>query len=117
MSFNANLALRVRKMLCRKTGFSERKMFGGICFMLNGHMCSGVLRDDLIMRVSREDYENSLKQPHTRKFDFTGKPMKGFVVVTPKGYRSEKSFASWMALGIRCARSMPAKREKKKRKR
>ncbi len=81
MSFDENLATRVRRHLKRKADYPERKMFGGLCCMLNGNMCGGVLNDDLIVRVSREEYEIALKQPHTRKFDFTGKPMKGFVVV------------------------------------
>lgn len=117
MSFDENLATRVRRHLKRKADYPERKMFGGLCCMLNGNMCGGVLNDDLIVRVSREEYEIALKQPHTRKFDFTGKPMKGFVVVTTKGYRSDKSFKYWIALGVNCARSQPAKGRKKKRKR
>lgn len=116
MAYDEKLAARVRRLLSRKTGYSERKMFGGICFMLNGHMCSGVLNEDLIVRVGSEDYRHALQRPHTRRFDFTGKPMKGFVVVAPKGYRSDKSFKDWMVMGTQCARLLPAKSKNNKRK-
>jgi hypothetical protein len=114
MSFDEILAARVRKMLSRKQGFSEHKMFGGLCFMLNGNMCGGVLNDDLIVWVMPDEYAAALKRPHTRKFDFTGRPMKGFVVVRPKGNRTDNSLKTWLALGIRCAMSLPAKAKKKK---
>ena len=87
-------------------------MFGGICFMIHGNMCGGVLRADLIVRVRAEKFEPAIKQPNTRAFDFTGKPMKGFVVVTPKGYRTDTSFKNWVALGIECARARPRKIKK-----
>lgn len=112
MSYDENLAHRVRLRLNRRPGFAEKKMFGGICFMLHGNMCGGVLREDLIVRVKLEKYDQAMKQPHTRAFDFTGKPMKGIVVVTPKGYRSEKAFKSWVALGAECARALPRKTKK-----
>lgn len=115
MSFDEKLASRVRRLLRRKTGFSERKMFGGLCFTLSGHMCGGVLNDDLIVRVGPENYEAALKRPYTRKFDFTGKPLTGFVVVTKKGCISDKTLTDWVALGTRCARSQPAKTTRKKR--
>ena len=117
MSFDANLAMRVRRLLNRKAGYSERQMFGGICFMLRGNMCGGVLNDDLIVRVKPDDYAPALKRPHTRQFDFTGRPMKGFVVVRPKGCRSGKSFKDWIELGTKCARSMPVKNKNKEIKR
>ncbi|MDH3310894.1 MAG: TfoX/Sxy family protein [Gammaproteobacteria bacterium] len=117
MSFNADLAARVRKLLIHKTGYSERKMFGGLCFMLHGNMCGGVLNDDLIVRVKPDEYAASLNRPHTRKFDFTGRLLKGFVVVRPKGCCTEKSLTNWIVLGTRCALSQPAKTAGGKRRR
>lgn len=117
MSFDEKLAARVRRQLKRRAGYAERKMFGGLCFMLNGNMCGGVRNDDLIVRVKPEEYAASLKRRHTRKFDFTGRPMKGFVVVLPKGNRSDRSLKDWIALGIRCALSLPAKHAGGKRRR
>ncbi len=116
MSYDEKLAVRVRKTLNRKQGFSERKMFGGICFMLNGNMCGGVLDDDLIVRVMPDEYAAMMKRPHTRAFDFTGKPMKGFVVVAPKGCRTETALKNWVAVGTHCASTLPAKRKKRARK-
>ena len=74
-----------------KTGQStEKKMFGGIAFMLNGNMCCGVINDLLMARVGRDRYEASLALPHVRPMDFTGKPMTGYVYVEPGGYRERR---------------------------
>jgi TfoX/Sxy family transcriptional regulator of competence genes len=104
----------VRRALNRKPGLSERKMFGGICFMLNGNMCGGVLDDELIVRVMPDEYDAALKRPHIRAFDFTGKPMKGFVAVTPPGCRAEAALRDWVVTGAECARALAAKGAKKK---
>lgn len=80
-------------------------MFGGICFMLNGNMCAGALNDDLIVRVAAADYAAALTRPHARAFDFTGRPMKGFVVVRPEGCNTAKRLEGWLALGIRVAQT------------
>lgn len=113
MSYDEKIALRVRKLLSRRPSLTERRMFGGVCYMLNGNMCCGVLNDELIVRVAPDQYEAAMKRAHTRVLDFTGKPMKGFVVVLPKGYRSDKAFKDWIAMGVQCARSRPAKAAKK----
>ena len=112
MSYDEQLAHRLRLQLNRRPGFSERKMFGGICFMLHGNMCGGILRADLIVRVQPEEFDQAMRQPHTRAFDFTGKPMTGFVVVSPKGYRADIAFKNWVALGTECERTRPGKTKK-----
>ena len=91
MSNEETIARRVSKLLSRRPSLTERKMFGGICFMLNGNMCCGVLNDELIVRVTPDDYAAAMKRPRTRVLDFAGKAMKGFVVVLPKGYCSDKA--------------------------
>lgn len=83
--------------------------------MLNGNMCCGVLNDELIVRVKPAEYDAAMKRLHTRILDFTGKPMKGFVVVLPKGYSSAKALKDWITMGVKCARSRPAKVGKKYR--
>lgn len=83
--------------------------------MLNGNMCGGALNDELVVRVLPDEYNNALKRPHTRAFDFTGKPMKGFVVVLPKAYGSDKALKGWIEMGVKCARSLPAKTGKNSR--
>lgn len=114
MAYDEKLAARVRRLLSRQPELSERKMFGGICFLLRGHMCCGVLGDQLIVRVEREHYEAALKRPHTRVMDITGRPMRGFVVILPKGYATGKALGAWLAVGTRCAHSLPAKRATKR---
>lgn len=109
MAYNEQSAERIRSILARRRYLTQRKMFGGIAFMLNGNMCCGVHRDDLIVRVAREEHAAALARPHARTFDLTGKPMKGFVLVAPQGYRAEDSLKEWIAMGVRCARSLPAK--------
>ena len=77
MGYDKGLAERVRGLLKGKPGFSEKKMFGGVCFLLQGNMACGVLNDDLIVRVGPVKYNELLKVPNTRQFDITGKPMEG----------------------------------------
>ena len=81
MAYNAEIADRVLKMMVGREDLTERKMFGGIAFMLNGNMCCGVTNDDLMVRVGADGLEDALDQPHARPMDFTGRPMKGFVFV------------------------------------
>ncbi len=88
-------------------------MFGGICFLLHGRMCCGVLKNELIARVAPEEYAQALARPHVRVLDFTGKPMKGFAVVRPRGCASDKALREWIAMGMRTA-ARPAKRRKKR---
>jgi TfoX/Sxy family transcriptional regulator of competence genes len=85
MAYDEELAARVRKLVARQGGYSERKMFGGLCFMISGNMACGVLADALIVRVPKEDTAGFLKRNHTRPFDFTGKALRGFVVVEACG--------------------------------
>lgn len=109
MAYNEQTAERIRAFLARCRRLTQRKMFGGVVFMLNGNMCCGVHRDDLIVRVAREEHAAALERPHVRAFDLAGKPMKGFVLVAPKGYRAEDLLKEWIAMGVRCARSFAAK--------
>ena len=90
MAYNEELALRIRQSLGEQTGIVERKMFGGLCFMVHGNMLGGVMGDEIIVRVGAERYEDSLQLPHARPMDFTGRPMRGFVVVASEGIESEE---------------------------
>lgn len=112
MSYNTQLAGRIRKILAGRKGFSEKMMFGGMSFMLNGKMCCGVIHDDLVVRVEPERFEKVLSNPHTRPMDFTGRPLQGFVYVDPRGYKTDKDLAEWIKLGINFV-----KYHRKKRKR
>ena len=110
MAYNEELALRIRQSLGEQTGIVERKMFGGLCFMAHGNMCCGVMGDEIIVRVGAERYEDSLQMPHARPMGFTGRPMRGFVVVASKGIESEEGLDEWIARGVKFAMSLPPSR-------
>jgi hypothetical protein len=90
MAYDEKLASRIRKLLKYKKNSNEKKMFGGLAFMLNGSMCSGIIQNLLVARVGPDNYESALREPHTRPMDFTGRPMKGYVYVEPDGYESDE---------------------------
>ena len=108
MAFNAEIADRVLKVLEGREGLTERKMFGGIAFMLNGNMCCGVTNDDLMVRVGADGLEDALDQPHARPMDFTGRPMKGFAFVDA-GAVGDRVRRQWVQRGVIFAESLPAK--------
>lgn len=109
MAFDEGLAQRIRELVEEYPGFSEKRMFGGIGFMLRGNMACGVNKDDLIVRVGPERYDGALAQPNARPFDLTGRPMKGWVTVAPGGYESDRDLASWVQQGVDFALSLPPK--------
>lgn len=82
MAYNEQLAVRVRELVSETPGFAEQKMFGGLCFTVNGNMCCGVLNDDLVLRVEPDTAQRLLNGPHVRPMDFTGRPLKGFLFVS-----------------------------------
>ncbi len=109
MAYDEMLAERVRNLLGQGQGVTEKKMFGGIAFMLRDNMCCGVVRDDLVVRVGPKKYEEALAEPHARPMDFTGRPLKGMVYVGPGGYRSEEDLANWVKRSVNLAASLPPK--------
>jgi TfoX/Sxy family transcriptional regulator of competence genes len=109
MVYNERLAEKTRSLLSRRKGFSEKKMFGGMSYLLNGNMCCGVLKDDLVVRVGPEKFEEALQMPHARPMDFTGRSIKGFVYVDAKGWSRDSSLKKWVELGVKHALSLPKK--------
>jgi hypothetical protein len=109
MSFDETLAKRLRPLFQGKYTVTEKKMFGGLAFMVNGHMCCGIVATDLVVRTGPDAFEHALKRPHARPMDFTGHPMKGFVYVAPAGYRSDQNLKSWTKLGLDFVLSQPPK--------
>lgn len=109
MSFDEGVAQRLREILADRNDVVEKKMFGGIAFMISGNMCCGVVGEELMARVGLEQYEAALKEPHAREMDFTGKPMKGFVYVGVNGFASDEDLASWVGRCEQFARSLPVK--------
>ncbi len=116
MAYSEALAERLRETLTRFKGVSERKMFGGVAFLVNGNMCVGVVNDDLMVRVGPDAYENARTQPHAREMDFTGKPMKGMVYVDTKGIAKDKDLAAWVDRGMAFAGNLPPKKPRKPKK-
>jgi TfoX/Sxy family transcriptional regulator of competence genes len=109
MAFDEELAGRVREVLAPRPELSERKMFGGIAFMIGGNMAVGVVGEDLMVRLDPADAEQALSEAHTRPMDFTGRPMKGMVFVEPAGTDEDEVFAGWVDAGADFAASLPAK--------
>jgi TfoX/Sxy family transcriptional regulator of competence genes len=109
MAYDQELAARVRAALIPLDGYDEKQMFGGLCFLLHGHMACGLVRDLLIVRVGPAAYAAALAQPHAALFDLTGRPMTGWVQVSPAGVRSEAELSAWLRQGIDFARSLSPK--------
>ena len=109
MPFNEALAQRIRRLLKDERAVSEKRMFGGLAFMVNGHMCCGIVGTDLVVRVGTEKHEEALKCAGARPMDFTGKSMKGFVYVAPAGYRSSGDLRRWIRRGLEFVTALPPK--------
>ena len=109
MPFDEKLAERLRPVFQGKYTVVEKKMVGGLAFMVNGHMCCGIVGKDLVVRTGPDAFEQAIQQPHARPMDFTGRPMKGFVYVAPKGYRSDSDLKSWTQRGLDFVLSQPPK--------
>ncbi len=107
MAYNDDIAHRIRAALAAESDVTERKMFGGLAFMVGGHMCCGVMADELMVRVGPEQYETALALPHARVMDFTGKPMRGMVLVSAAGAGDEAGVAAWVERGLQFVRSLP----------
>jgi TfoX/Sxy family transcriptional regulator of competence genes len=101
VAYNELLAKRMRNSLTAlNTRYVEKKMFGGLAFMVKNKMCCGIVKDDLMVRVVDDRYEEVLSKPGAREMDFTGRPMKGFVFVSDEGLPTEKSLRDWLKLGM-----------------
>src|SRR3954467_13680591 len=109
MAFDEALAGRIRDVLAARSELSERRMFGGIAFMLTGNMAVGVIGEDLMVRLDPADAERALAEPHTRPMDFTGKPMKGMAFVGPEATAADKSLGEWVDAAADFAASLPPK--------
>jgi TfoX/Sxy family transcriptional regulator of competence genes len=108
MGYDLHLADRVRSILERAGEFSERRMFGGVAFMVNGHMCCGIVKTDLVLRLTPEQVPVSLHEAHTRPMDFTGKPLKSMIYVSTGGTDSDEALTGWVEAALKVARSLPA---------
>jgi hypothetical protein len=98
MAFSEALAERARHLLARRKNVEEKKMFGGVGFLLNGNMLVGVWKDSLIVRLGPDGGDEALKEPHVKEFDITGRPMKGWVMVGPQGVEDDDQLMGWPSM-------------------
>jgi TfoX/Sxy family transcriptional regulator of competence genes len=108
MAYDLKLAERIRSEL-DGIPYVEKKMFGGVGFLLQGNMACGVHKDDLIVRVDPAKHASLLKKSHAKPFDLTGKPMKGWVVVEADGVKTSKQLGAWVREGVEYALTLPPK--------
>ena len=111
MPYDTLLAIRIRAALGPLPDLEEKKMFGGVGFLVNGNMACGVHQNELIVRVGPAGYAEALSRPHTHVFDMTGRPMVGWVMVAPEGCATESDLQAWVEQGLAFARSLPSKRK------
>lgn len=114
MAFSEKLSNRIREAMAHLSKVEEKYMFGGVCYMLNGKMCVGVVKDDMMCRIDPAVYEKALEKPGCREMVFTGKPMKGYVFVSDEGLKSKKQFDHWINLCIEFNKKAKAAPKKKK---
>ncbi len=113
MAFNEHLANRTREFLSDKRNVKEKKMMGGLTFMVNDKMCLGILNDDLMARIDPKNYESALEKTGCREMDFTGRPMKGFVFVDPEGTKSKRDLRYWINLALDFNKKAKSSKKKK----
>ena len=109
MAYDEELAERIKAVIRDLPGLEEKRMFGGVAYLVNGNMACGVHKDALIVRVGFERYEEELSRPFTKVFDITGRPMKGWVMVSGEGWGSREELTRLVRLGISYAKSLPPK--------
>lgn len=109
MAYNEQLAQKAYDVLQKQIEFTRKNMFGGVGFLHNGNMVCGIYKDFLILRLATEDAEELLKQDHVRIFDITGRPMKGWVMVSPEGCANDSIFHDRIDLALKFVKTLPAK--------
>jgi TfoX/Sxy family transcriptional regulator of competence genes len=109
MAYDELLEARIEKIVADWENINKKKMFGGVCHLLNGNMFCGVYRDFLILRLGEANAEKSMTSPFVRPFDITGKPMKGWVMVEREGFESDEALQEWLEQARQFAGTLPSK--------
>lgn len=109
MPYSERVDERIRAVVGKWRGTASKKMFGGVCHLLQGHMFCGVYRDFLILRLGEDGAASALRKKNVRVFDITGRPMKGWVMVDEAGFRTEKSLRGWLEEARKFVRTLPPK--------
>jgi TfoX/Sxy family transcriptional regulator of competence genes len=112
MAYDEKLSNRVRVLLKDQRGLIEKKMFGGLAYMSQEKMFAGILNKDLVVRIGPDANDNALKEPHTRPMDFTGRPMKGYIYVSPDGLKTPAQLRKWLIRGLAFVASLPPTKRK-----
>ena len=112
MTYDPALAERIRAVAGKRRGVTEKEMFGGIAFLLDGKMFVGIVKNDLMVRVGPDAHEGALREAHVRPMDFAGRPMKGYVYVSPEGLAGAPALARWVDAAHAHAATLPAKKAK-----
>jgi TfoX/Sxy family transcriptional regulator of competence genes len=109
VAYDENLAARIRQSLTRNNGIAEKKMFGGIGYLLNGNMLVGVWKNSMIVRLGPDEGIAALKEPHVKEFDITGRPMTGWIMVEPEGVEDDDQVKDWVQRAIKFVGKLPRK--------
>jgi TfoX/Sxy family transcriptional regulator of competence genes len=109
MSYDPEAAGRVRRVLSGRGDVAEKKMVGGLSFLVNGNMCCGVTGTALMVRVGAEGREQALSEPHVRPMEFAGRALSGFVCVDPAGFAADDALARWVQRGLDFVSGLPVK--------
>ena len=109
MAHDAALAARIRAVLGSRADVEEKPMFGGLTFMVAGHMCCGVAGEELVARIGPARAAGAVAEPHVRPCDFTGRPMKGMVSVAPAGLGSDEALKVWVDAALAYVETLPPK--------
>jgi hypothetical protein len=109
MAFDEALAARIREALARRKGVGEKRLFGCVCFMLDGNALAGVWKDRLIARLGPDEGEAALREPHVRAFDITGRPMQNWVAVEPEGVEDDEQLKAWVERATKFVQTLPKK--------
>ena len=109
MAYNQTIEARIQNQVADWRGCTAKKMFGGVCHLMRGHMFCGVYKDYLILRLGKAAAGEALAQEHVRPFDITGRPMKGWVMVAQKGFESDADLERWLDLAREFVGTLPSK--------
>ena len=118
MAYDEPLANRIRQVFDTRNDITERKMFGGLAFLYRGRMCCGIVGSDLMVRVPDDEFDAVMRGRHVRPMDFTGKPLRGFVYISPPGFRTAAALRTWVSRGERVAQEKatgPTKRRQRRK--
>jgi len=109
MAYDEKLAERLSDLIKSRKGFAQKKMFGGVAFLLNGNMCFGVHKDMLVLRMDEASAESAIERKHTKPFDITGRKMKGWVMVEKDGIKGKENLKNWTDKAVKFVKTLPKK--------